>query len=836
MKRSEKGSIAMFTVFSIAAIFFVILNVQQSLMSSRSKFFYQEYNKFALETLVKSSFGAMEAALKRRLWEMPPDDDCNRRTSTTLRFRTEGVNITVVATFDVNNSIMTLTATGRKQDLMVRYIKTLKIFDASDYLLYAKGSNTSSINLSRSTSPRSVAALIAGPRKVYVSNPIVFNSQYIKPQSSWWTSGVGSPSYSPDHEYLGTIIQSERMVFTGGIKYGVSGDNPLSDYTDSRITPYNSLGYDLYAKATAYGAVITDNYEAAITAVESVRNGGSPAYPIAELSSQIYPFSLFCGSPPLVAPLGQDTGCYNNSTSARYSNKIHSPPHGVVRELDLYCFSEKGLDGSSCSNSLQFPRGFNRWKTQAGLGNVLFSEERQELELNPITWENLEALKEDARVCGHYIPRERNAYTDCDPGDMNFLRSYVDNNGSVTCDRYSRINLDNITLPHFNVADYANNRKSTWFRRVIYSEVPIEIEQTSERGLWNTITNAQARQNMPIWIVTPEAVRLVPHQYDLTSPWDVDPGRQREMFFNASSNPSVTQDSLKLIFMTPEVLNIVSPQRRPVTLAQFRQMYPIVGGKIRPRRFIHTDNVHQEADGYRFGARTINLKNMVIISNPNQPVEVALTGLWSGYKRWGVSEKLVGLCMYADINANPPFSMTDNFQPLNVSRPSYAGNSVLPPASSRFYTSSGTMTSDAAIFKLQYENSDENSTSQVNFSGLRLLVGFEDVTGPTGRNLSRPAKRRSRITYLSKASGLLDMSERRYTWQDSYGSMFRNVTNHSCENALLNDGTEFNLSIPVNAGDFTFLQERVDLEFSNSGNFSANNVLMIRSRKTIEAE
>lgn len=198
------------------------------------------------------------------------------------------------------------------------------------------------------------------------------------------------------------------------------------------------------------------------------------------------------------------------------------PTFGARRNFT--CYTEaKGAETRFCSSSAAFPKGFNSWRKQADLKGVLFTDDFEDMQTQTITWDNMEALKEDAKACGIYVNESTGntsgSYTDCDLSDSRFVGNYISGKGA-NCSKIFRLDSEGIQgkLTNFSAAEY-NNTNDKILRRVIYSEVPLEIVQSKKNGL-STSMNNNVRDNLPLWVVNEDVNILKPFQPDTTSPID----------------------------------------------------------------------------------------------------------------------------------------------------------------------------------------------------------------------------------------------------------------------------------------------------------------------------
>src|SRR5262249_4603099 len=137
---------------------------------------------------------------------------------------------------------------------------------------------------------------------------------------------------------------------------------------------------------------------------------------------------------------------------------------------------------------------------------------------DPINWDNMDALQEDAQLCGAVIDAASGlpAIDDCDLSDSDVVIPYS-TTGANTCKRTYNLDLDALvpSLGNLNLGLYSDPaNKGLYQRRVIYLKVPVKIQQKDGSGLLSTIGATSVRRNLPLMFVSEDKFVFQPWQLD----------------------------------------------------------------------------------------------------------------------------------------------------------------------------------------------------------------------------------------------------------------------------------------------------------------------------------
>lgn len=662
---SQRGSVIPLVVATLSMTLITFFSLQR-LHRMQVKRSSKGWKVLVAREAVRSSFILMEAALKRRLWEVPPETrsgptPCLKRKDFSLEGETpEGVEYELEAEYDPVTSIIVMNATGTYGDLVVHFKKESKILDVSDFLMVSKDPSPDRIVATYETSVPTT--LIANQSKLYFEGPVEFyivrtrskENANIRNNATSFTTPV--PADLPNE--IGVIIQAERLIFRGGISGYVSGPADRPDFAagssdqakiyDALTNPDDLTNSNNWWHYGGGGAYITNDYDKAMELVEW-GTAGIPRGPTslppgpsllgrAEIYKNIYPRVLFGKGQdaPLYAPDAVDDGNFLGNPD-EWIIWSYSRLSGAGTTRDFTCYTDKppavpDPDNPSifCSSSASFPNGYLAWKAEAGLDTAVMGNEAPSLDMPTIDWDNYEALEEDATACGVVVTsssgNDGRVY-DCDIYNPAILDAYLANPTINPCRGVYSVDFESLSAKitvnddEFSRLIYENNsNKADFLRRVIYAKVPIQISQSGAQGLWVAGANDDGRSNLPLWIVTEQDVTIQPNQPDQTSPLEERPGEMREMYFNQDVSGG-TLKPLPLTILTPEKVTIISAFHVPHTYQDLLDYFPVVddGGdnKIKPRYHLVTDFRHQEEDGFKYGYRRINLNHMAIISGTN---------------------------------------------------------------------------------------------------------------------------------------------------------------------------------------------------------------------------
>lgn len=742
MVKNNRGQGTLLFAFVVCAIgsIFVLnsVDIQKRNYDQKAK----DFNQILLNEATSSAFSIMESALSRRLWEPPPDDNCLKMADFSVKgIMPDGISWKVTAKYNYTTKNFEMTSEGKYKDLKATYLKRVKVLDVSDYLLFSDSDNT--MALSRLYNGKLPSTLIAKDRRIYTKGPLVMRAAIARPNPNLdWN---GTPAKWPG-EY-GSIIQGDRIQFGGGLSYysdqvftPISGAGNIIDLLKDYSVP---LGVPNTHRSQWGGGVtvITRDYKKATTLKQQVYDAAAGPLTKDSVKDEVYPIALFDGTPPLESWKATDNGTYFNDPD-RYSVFFYGTWNsGVRRNLTCIAQSDAPTAKKECSNSEHFPKGFAAWRKNADLEGTLFTSDAEEIPAPKLNWDNMEALEEDARLCGRVIESPTNDYEDCPLWDSGYLKRYA--NGDTTCDRVSRIDLDTLVLNNFNVANLTNPAlQERLLRRIIYSKVPTEIQQSSDKGIMTSMVAGNvARKSLSLWVVSEDVLALRGYQKDLTSPLNSDPERLREVVFNKDTTTSGVEP-ISLVLLSPESVHLLSPQYVPATSSYMNDFWPVVGGKIQPVVHAYTDYRRQENDGFTYGYRRYVLENASVIGNANSNVSqpFVLRGLWSGPDS-SASQFPSNLCMVSQAGSVLQPVGTTNLA-VTAQIPSYVTepNSPVPPLTSRYYngdTSQFPWAYYPAVFTVQRAAGATSEESEVITSGVRLYVKFDSTIPPGKKNLSK---------------------------------------------------------------------------------------------------
>lgn len=831
----------------LASISFYVLKVNDQLSEQTSVL----WQKTVADETAQSAFVLMESALARRLWSPPPNDNCEIQEDFSLTGKLEnGATFEVEARYIAESKTIEMLSVAQFRKTESRYQKNLKIYDVSDYLILSKGTNPTWISapIYSTSLPTS---LIARDRKVYFEGNVQFYSHTNRPHGPDPDPNDYVPMLNPGE--VNIILQSERMVFRNGLRYATTKapipdpvlfpkiHDHLKDLTIDYFGPNPEPQY--YWQWGGGGVFITSDFSLANQTDARMRAGTPVNYSL--IRKHFYPISLTNGTPPINATYASDTGSYFDDPNRwKIYYYSHGPDGTYGSRQNFSCYTEDfGEFTRHCSSSSVFPNGFKRWKNNADLDGILFTDDFEEIKTQTITWDNMDSLREDAQACGLYVnssgSETSGSYQDCDLSDDRFVSDYISGK-SPACLTIYRLDSESITskLKNYSPAQYSGTNNKA-LKRVIYSEVPLEIVQSNQNGLATNINNS-VRKNLPLWVVNEDVNILKPFQPDTTSPIDERPGEFREVYFNSSPNNSL--ESLKMVYISPERTLIHSPFHQPLNIADLHNDFPVVNGKIRPKYSVQTDWKHQENDGLKYGVRIVNVKNISLIDNTksfNYNDGFFLRGLWSAVDSTAIQVLRNG-CMLSP-NVSEPISSSNwgYLKPTGFQQTLPPGHPALgvtvPPLSSRFYDhTSGVKISffyRPYVFQLQASHKDVWE-SVLNFEGTRLGVLFSDEAFAGRRRLSDQRYMRKEMYYSSQ----VDLSNRSYVWNSYYWYMPAGDENNPVpcnvdpavkKTPTIKDPNHIFLS----RGTYTFTHQAPETEFNSVGPLFSLPLPMIKMRK-----
>jgi hypothetical protein len=813
----------------------------------------KDFNQVLLDETTSSAFAVMETALERRMWEPPPDADCMRSENMEVSGSTpDDVNWKVTARFNFTTKNFEMTATGEYKKLTSTFKKKIKVMDVSDYLLLSTSS--APITLSRLYSEKVPSALIARDRRIYTRGPLTMGSAIHRPnpQLNYGGSAASWPSE------WGTIVQGDRMQFGGGIYYlGYDVPEPNTDSTSnivSLLAPF-SVPFGMedthWSQWGAGSTVITKDYNKAVELRRMVTEADSGPLSKASVASEVYPIALFNGTPPLKAWTAVDNGTYFNDVDRQsifYYGYGGSNSFGI--RFDATCFSKRDAETTKkyCSHSEHFPKGFNAWRTNAGLDGYLFTADAVAVPSPTIGWDNLRSLEEDANICGAVISAPVNPYVDCPVWDENFLKKYA-NGDSTGCQTISRIDLDTVPFNGFNVAALNNPANSgRLLRRILYLKGPATLKQKDAAGLMlSTITDNTARKNLSIWVVSEDMITLQGYQADQTSPLTVNPGTLREVVFNGDTTPpsASTKEPLALTLLTTERVHLISPFYKEMSPTHLATTWPVSGGKIRPVLHNITDWERHEDDGYKYGYRRYSINGVSLITNSKTSAAEPfyLQGLWSAPDS-SASQYISNQCMVS-LSGNNLVKNGASLEYGDASIPAYsaASNSPIPPSSSRYYPNPTKFPQSFVpqIFWVQRAALEPNrEQSEITLNGITMSTNFSSASPAGLRALNEPLY----DVVDGRTGGLpFDLSHKNYSW--NYDFYYKETTSFiACSpmSALYQNpppmADPFDKAAvqpSVNNGRQVFVQSAPDVHYRNVGSVVGIDQLVIETKADTSA-
>lgn len=814
-------------------------------------------NRFLLEETTSSTFEIMEAALRRRLWEAPPDASCLKARDFSVRGQvTTGsskIDWEVIANYNPVTKVYELAATGKSsQGLSTRYLKQAKVKDASDYLFLNTGTNPLLLykNYQSSTS----TSFIGGSRQIYSKGALWFYPAMLSSDDNSFTSLT--PAKIP--EDLAIVVQSERIQAAQGLRYigsyGVVEPNDpdianvLKPYS-AAYTGTKNLGYDYYAQSGGGVAIVTNDLALANAIHDATRTGNGAGLDRNKLKLYTYPAALFGGNGglPLLSHSGKDTGAYNSNFDRWPYFHYGFSANNWGLGYNGVCFMKTDAAGQpikQCSDSGEWPEGFKSWRKNAKLEETLLTKETADISLAPIDWDNLEALEEDAGACGAVVEQGSSPrYTDCQVWDYRFLQEFVTTGNRPRCQEVSQIDLDNLPLKNIVLADYDNDANvGRWLRRVIYVKGPAEFKQQNARGLRPGLNSVKARNRLSLWVVSDDVINLRGYRKaGETSPVDdEDYTRIRELYFNVDTAAPASLPPLRLVIMSPENIHLISPGYVPMSESMFARRYSTSGGKLIPKMSTYYDAERWENDAYRFGVQQFKIQNLVHISNSvgGLSTGIYMKGLWAA--RDSSAQQLVrNQCFFNKPGTTNPIDPNGE-----VDIPGYADDpdSNIPPTNSYFYDKPGI--ADRKVPQYLYPRvfteqtnatpDSSNRESGVEFLGLRLLVDF-DSTAPAGkRSLNSPK-------YVpSDAFPIGELPNLKYIWPVPRNYYYKNTFNPQgvgCTraNIVFRDGEPddyfFDSYFSVNDGRFQVQHLAPPANFADLGALFGVDMPMIQSKE-----
>jgi hypothetical protein len=760
------------------------------------------WNQLQAKEAAHAAVLILQEALKRRLWEPPPDDQC-------LKAKTFGVagtfgpsKFTTSASVDFDSDTITLVgsaALGKSTASMVKYLRS---FDVGDILLYS--SAAAPVKLEAAPESPYMLSLLGEDKMIYMEGPLQLYTRMSTIYGRTYSKSFSDvrPPFLPKDIRL--LIQSQRMYLLGGIRYDdlrgvIPNDIMTPQYEDEKNTlqPYAGL----VPSASSGYSIFTSDYDRASQAVKLALNGGPWDGKLDPLMKGVYPYAMGGSSLPVTLENAADTGTYFNDPSRLPDfNFLYGAYFGW--HTSVSCVHHQG-SGQFCSDSLKFPKSFDNWRKSAGLENIVITDAKL-IKTKSLNWDNFDALKEDAQVCGINVTSSTAShlkYMDCDLTDSKRMLSYI-STGSDPCEPILQTDLTEWTakFPHFSSGVYQSlSSPRRALRRVIYADTDIEIAQSSEKGLWPSL-DKKTRGILPIWIVNEQKTQIRPYQplSERSSPLNDPTPRMRKLFFNKDTSSS-SVPSLKLVFLTRNPISVVSSFHQALSFSDLKAAYPQSGGVLKAKTSILTDAQREENDGFKYGLRSVELSNLAIISSDQVPVDNTfyMRGLWSGFST-GIEQSVRNACIFAGSDA----PLVEGLPPLPATRPSDA-NPYLPPEGSRFYKNGNQINNFAyvaEVFNRFYQNA-LLLDSILNLSGRRVVLHFSGTDAARGDLGER--------RYAPASYYPVDWGDRKIVWDNPHYFSNTGPGGRLCKDPWIMQAGSFQAStsvnyIPLNRGDYKF--------------------------------
>lgn len=807
MKRGRlgEGGYVIPALLAISTMVFIFANVFIQMALWRAGQLTKNWSIYAAVESAENGFALMEAALRRRMWEVPPDSNCRRSTefSVTGSF-SGGGTITVTGYFDPATGNLKLVSTGNFRGIEMSLQKHSRIVDVSQYLVFSKATSDSRlIGVQGGDNGNFASGLVAGSRKLYFEGPVVLGGNLHR--RSWMHADWATQTPFRPTEDINQVIQAERIFMLGGVRGEemnwtmelANANNPDGvNYLVTQAFMNGILGTDRHFQI-GFHAYLTGNLNHARSVLDAIRLSDVSLLP-PNVNRQMYPRALFGfgGVRPLNAQLAADSGNYLSDPDFWANFQFLYGPN-FASFFDATCYQDATVPVANrkhCSSSKDFPRGFAAWRTQANLDGVLLGpNEAPRIDFPKISWDNLQALEEEADACGLVVDASdsssySSSHEDCDISDFNMLERLRNDFSTNPCEDVLDLDMDSLDskLSNFDSSDYADPANSGLLsRRVIYLKNRTQISQTAATGLWPSLASPIARNQLPIWIVAEKELLFKPHQTDLTSPLQVNPGVRRTSYFNDGVGAPPLAP-LSMVVVSPEPVTLLTPTHVPRNFNMLAGSAPDrlmdlvnVGGinKLRPRRTIYTDYPTQELDGFKYGRREVKMSNIALITNATGAGYEAgffPRGLWiEGDPGWHALTRGCwfdkpgdNLARFAHVRA--PSLAThrgEELPPAHINEPS----GWIPPSGSRFYRN------DLGVDKIPYFHTPNvfsvqagagmSQNSFIDFTGLRVVSEFDSSTPSGKRDLNIPIYRREDYLLDRPASlNLFHTSDRRYIW------------------------------------------------------------------------
>ena len=425
-------------------------------------------------------------------------------------------------------------------------------------------------------------------------------------------------------------------------------------------------------------AVFFANQTQAESFANSLRTGTTPVLPREEILQKTFPIALGGAgtsgvrSVPYLATVddgnywkAQDQwfqASYPYLTGYMGMAPFQSRTNGTPKQVTLNCFAPPPAYG--CSDSERFAKGFENWVRDAGLTGVVSTgdiTQDQLVDIPLLSRDALDSLREDAVQCGRVVTPS-NTYQDCPIWSEEFVQQLLRSDTVATaplgtlpdaslfsllssnCSQVSRLDFNSIGFNNFDASKYQDpSYQKRSLRRVIYSETEVEFAQTSDTGLWSSLTDSSIRQNIPIWYVNPKrkTTTLKGFQANKNPPSAAEP--VRSVSFNKDvSGAGTPRAPLNLVFVVISPVHLLSEQYVPLDSARFVERFSVtrrsgyswnssilpsqVYSMLSPKIYMQLDSDRWEDDAFAFGLRDFEVNNLAMITNSrysdSQPLDV----------------------------------------------------------------------------------------------------------------------------------------------------------------------------------------------------------------------
>ena len=119
----------------VASISIYVLKVNKQLNEQTSLL----WQRTIADETAQSAFVILESAMARRLWSPPPDDECMIDEEFLVQGKLDnGATYEVSARYIIDSKTLEMVSTAKYKDYESKFLKNLKIYDVSDYLVLSK--------------------------------------------------------------------------------------------------------------------------------------------------------------------------------------------------------------------------------------------------------------------------------------------------------------------------------------------------------------------------------------------------------------------------------------------------------------------------------------------------------------------------------------------------------------------------------------------------------------------------------------------------------------------------------------------------------------------------